>query len=144
MELNFDLGIKEYTVKGANGNIVIRFCPTDANFARRAYETFNILEKKHKERAEHINGNTSNEDAFEFTAKIDAEMRDAIDELFGCPICGGIFGTINLYASAGGSPIWLNFMNAVIDQFDDEIKRERFLAGEKAKKYTNKYTNHVV
>mgnify|MGYP006981382683 CR=1 FL=1 len=104
MELNFDLGIKEYTVKGANGNMVIRFCTTDANF----------------------------------------EMRDAIDELFGCPICGGIFGTINLYASAGGSPIWLNFMNAVIDQFDDEIKRERFLAGEKAKKYTNKYTNHVV
>lgn len=48
MELNFDLGIKEYTVKGANGNMVIRFCPTDANFARRAYETFNILEKSIK------------------------------------------------------------------------------------------------
>lgn len=139
MELSFDLGIKEYTVKGAKGKTVIRFSPTDANFARRAYETFTVLEKKQKERAEIINEKTSSEEAFEFTKRIDEEMRNSIDELFGCPVCEGVFGTINLYSMAGGSPVWLNFMNAILEQFDENIKRERYLVSEKAKKYTNKY-----
>lgn len=140
MELNFDLGIKEYTIKGANGEASIRFNPTDANFARSAYATFKELEQKQKERAELINEKTSNEEAFEFTARIDEEMRASIDKLFGTPVCEAIFGFINLYSMAGGSPIWLNFMTAVLDQFDEGVKRERYLVSEKAKKYTNKYT----
>ena len=139
MELVFDLGIKEYNIKGANGETTIRFNPTDANFARRAYEAFKVLEDKQKKRAELINENTSNEDAFEFTKKIDDEMRATIDELFGYPVCEAIFGTINLYSMAGFSPVCLNFMSAVLDQFDEGVKRERYLVSEKAKKYTNKY-----
>lgn len=98
------------------------------------------MEQKQKERAELINEKTSNEEAFEFTARIDEEMRASIDKLFGTPVCEAIFGFINLYSMAGGSPIWLNFMTAVLDQFDEGVKRERYLVSEKAKKYTNKYT----
>lgn len=138
MNLNFDLGIKEYAVKGATGEVLVRFNPTDANFAQRAYETFAELEKKQKERANVVK-ETDGEKAFEFTKKLDKEMREAIDALFGCELCKDLFGGMNLYSLAGGSPVWANFMTAIFNEFDDGIKRERYLVSEKAKKYTNKY-----
>ena len=77
MELTFDSGVKEYTIRGVNGIV------TD--------------------------------------------------------IADTLFGSVNAYSAANGAPIWQNFMTAIIEQFDEAVKREQALADEKIRKYTQKY-----
>lgn len=139
MELSFDSGVKEYLVHGVNGDVTLRFNPADANFAKDAYRAFDALKKKQDERAAMLERDIPDSELFNMIDEIDREMRVTIDDLFGQGVADAVFGRINAYASANGAPIWQNFMFAVLDQFEEGVKRERALADKKISKYTKKY-----
>ena len=66
-------------------------------------------------------------------------MREIIDGVFGQPVCAPLFGGVSVYAIAGGAPLWMNFILAIIDELDDGVKREKAFHSEKLAKYTQKY-----
>lgn len=139
MELSFDSGVKEYTIRGVNGVVTVYFNPADVNFAKKAYRVFNDLRKKQEERVAKLDTTEPGDELFDMVDSIDREMRDIINDLFGQDIADTLFGAVNAYSAANGAPVWQNFMNAIIDQFDEATKREQALADEKIRKYTQKY-----
>lgn len=107
--LNFQTSRKTFTV---NGNCEISFDPADINFVHRLFELMEDLEKEQKEDPKEM------DNVFEEFARRDKEMRAKIDAVFGEPVCEKVFGTTNVYSPAGGLPVCMNFLLAVIDEVD--------------------------
>ena len=139
MELNFHSGVKEYTIRGVNGIVTVHFNPADVNFAKKAYKAFDNLRKKQETRAKTLEKDIPDDELFDMVDTLDKEMRGIINDLFEQDIADTLFGSVNAYSAANGAPIWQNFMNAIINQFDEATKREQALADEKIRKYTQKY-----
>ena len=133
-ELTLNTGEIEYRL---NDKCTVRFNPTDPAFADRIYTALDELSKK-QERKD-IDGMTTRE-TFDYLRKLDADMRGTIDGCFGTPVCEPLFGSTSVYARADGMPLWMNLMLAIIDEFDDGIKREKAFHSEKLAKYTKKYS----
>ena len=79
------------------------------------------------------------DELFDMVDSLDNEMRSIINDLFSQDIADTLFGSVNAYSAANGAPVWQNFMTAIIEQFDEAVKREQALADEKIRKYTQKY-----
>lgn len=139
MELNFALGVKEYIVRGVNGEYTLRFNPTDAVFIERLYDAFVALDKKQDAYNEEIKRCGDKKEVFEIARRRNAEMREIIDGIFGEPICEAIFGNMSLYALADGLHVWTNFMFALMDEADSTYSREQKATNPRLKKYTEKY-----
>lgn len=116
-ELNFQTGRKTYTV---NGGAEISFDPADIRFVNQLFELVDKLEKKWQEPAPE-----DPMEVFSVAAYRDAEMRAEIDTVFGEPVCDKIFGSTNVYSLAGGLPVCMNFLLAVIDEIDAASEEER-------------------
>ena len=113
--LNFQTSRKTYTV---NDSCEISFDPADINFVNRL---FDLMEKMDK-----IRGTESQdvENVFKIAAQKDKEMRAEIDAVFGEPICEKVFGTTNVLSPAGGLPLCMNFLMAIIDEVDAASETE--------------------
>jgi hypothetical protein len=140
-ELLFDDGLVSFGINGGKATITIN--PTDADFFGKVYDSFSTLAKK-QDKFEDERKTVKKEEVFDFARKVSAEMRGVIDEIFApvcdaSSICDAIFGDMNLYAYAGGLPVWCNFLFAVMDKADDSISKEQKLTEPAIKKYTSKY-----
>ena len=137
MELNFANGVQSYTVNGVED--ALRLNPTDAEMLQKIYLAMKDLEGKQKERAKVGKRSEDIEETFSLLHALDQEMRGVLDGLFGDGLCEKIFGEMSLYASADGLPVWENFILAVIDLFDDSVKREAALSDKRIQKHVQKY-----
>ena len=108
--LDFQSARKTYTV---NGGEEISFDPTDINFVNRLFNLMDMLEKQQIEEPPQ-----EPKEVFDRAAKKDAEMRAEIDAVFDEPVCDKVFGKTNVFSPAGGLPICMNFLLAVIDEID--------------------------
>ena len=54
-----------------------------------------------------------------------------------------LFGGMNLFASAGGLPVWANLMLAVADEVETSMRGELKKREARIKKYTEKYQSKV-
>lgn len=136
-ELIFDTGLKTYKV---NGGQEISFNPADVSFVKRLYNAFNEL-------SEGQDGviapdETDGKKMFELAEQKDRAMREKIDAIFGEPICDKVFGSMSVYALAGGLPLWCNFLLAVIDEIDAAVSEEQRAANPKIEKYMAKYAKY--
>lgn len=127
--LNFETGRKTYTV---NGNCEISFDPADINFVNRFMGLMERMEKQQSEPAKEV-GNVFAE--FE---RRDKEMRAEIDEVFGEPVCDKVFGRTNVFSPAGGLPLCVNFLLAIVDEIDAASEQET-KPSEKLTAYIQKY-----
>lgn len=134
-ELKIETGLQEYQL---NDKCTVWFNPSDPAFAETVYNTFSDLKKEQDAKDCKLDG-MADKDVYAYLHDLDREMRTAINDVFGQNICDPLFGTMNVYASAGGMPIWMNLMLAIMDEFDESIKREKALHSEKLSKYTKKY-----
>ena len=137
MELNFANGVQSYTVNGVED--ALRLNPTDAEMLQKIYLAMKDLEGKQKERAKVEKRSEDIEETFFRLHALDQEMRGVLDILFGIGVCEKIFGEMSLYASADGLPVWENFILAVIDLFDDSVKREAALSDKRIQRHVQKY-----
>ena len=97
MELSFDSGVKEYTIRGVNGIVTVYFNPADVNFAKKAYKTFDDLRKKQETRAKTLEKDIPDDELFDMVDSLDKEMRSIINDLFGQDIADTLFGSVNAY-----------------------------------------------
>lgn len=127
--LNFQTSRKTYTV---NGNCEISFDPADINFVNRFMGLMERMEKQQSEPAKEV------DDVFAEFARRDKEMRAEIDEVFGEPICDKVFGRANVFSPAGGLPLCVNFLLAIVDEID-VVSEQETKPSEKLTAYIQKY-----
>lgn len=113
--LNFQTGRKTYTV---NEGCEISFDPADIRFVNGLFDLFEKLEKQQDEQPQNP------ENAFVYAAQRDRELRTQIDALFEEPVCEKIFGRTNVLSPAGGLPVAMNFLLALIDEVDAAAEKE--------------------
>ena len=133
-ELNFDLGLNEYDL---GGKVTVQFNPTDVSFLEKLSESFATLDRIQEEvKREEI---SDEKDVHNLAKNLDTKMREIIDALFGMDVCTPLFGEMNLFASAGGLPVWANLMLAIADEVQASMQGELEKRNDKIRKYTEKY-----
>ena len=133
--LSFSDGLEEYTL---NDRVTVRFNPTNASFLECLAALFEKLDALQEEVVA-AQETTPEEEVFPLAKSLDARMRDLLDGFFGIPVCGALFGSMNLFASAGGLPVWANLLLALTEEVEAAMQGE--LTGREARiaKYTAKY-----
>lgn len=134
--LNFETGLATFVV---NGSAEVTFNPTDERFMERLFDAFDQLAKKQDAHKQAIGELKDTKAIFEYTDRMDKEMRETIDAVFAQKISDAIFGSVSVYAMANGLPLWCNFLLAVMDKIDDTIIREKQTTNPRIAKYTAKY-----
>lgn len=137
-ELSFDSGLVTYSL---NGKCEVTFNPTDSNFVSRLYSAFEELDKKQESYKEQIEKISGKKEIFDFARERDVEMRGIIDGVFDSRVSDEVFGNMNVYALAGGLPVWANLMLAVMDEIDTSFSREQKATNPRIAKYQKKYHN---
>lgn len=84
MELNFESGLKEYTL---NGKVTVYFNPTDTRFAERLYTVFEALDKKQEQYKREIEQVGDKKEVFDIANARDAEMREMLNSIFETDVC---------------------------------------------------------
>lgn len=135
-EIVFDTGLVEFSL---NSTCTVAFNPTDSNFVKRLFDAFEYLDGKQEAYKEEIEKLSDRKEVFQVSAERDKEMREIIDGIFGAPVSDAAFGGMNVYALAGGLPVWCNLMLSVMDEIDTTFAREQRLTNARIKKYTEKY-----
>ena len=137
-ELNFATGLMTYKV---NGECEIRFNPADSAFVGRLFNTFDGLAKR-QDQAEVENQEMSGVELFAMSEQRDKEMRQAIDDIFGEPVCEKVFGKQDVYALADGLPLWCNFLMAIIDEVDASVTAQQKQSSPRVQHYMAKYAKY--
>ena len=135
--LNFQTSRKTYTV---NDSCEISFDPADIGFVNRLFDLMGKMDKQNNAEPQEV------ENVFEAFAKKDKDMRAEIDAVFGEPVCEKIFGTTNIFSPAGGLPLCMNFLLAVIDEVDAASETETKPSARVnayMQKYEKKYGKYV-
>lgn len=135
-ELNFDTGLVTYSI---NGKCELAFNPTDSTFVEKLFNAFDTLDKKQEAYKAEVEKTANKREVFETARKMDEEMRDIINEVFGFDVCTLLFDTMNVYALADGLPVWSNLMLGIMDEVDTTFARESKLTNPRIQKYTKKY-----
>ena len=133
--LNFDTGVVTYHM---NDTVDVVFNPTDTAFIERLFNTFDALDQKQEAYKAEIE-TAEKREIFAIAKKRDAEMRQMIDETLGAPVCDALFSGMNVYALAGGLPVWANLLLAIMDEVDSVFAREQKMTNARVRKYSEKY-----
>ena len=136
-ELNIDTGLVTYNLNDA---VQVTFNPTDSKFGERLFNIFEELDKKQNEYIENINNKKDSKELFEYSRELDKEMRGYLFTLFDMDIVTPLIGNINVFALAGGLPIWANILTALVDEMDSAVTANNELSKKRVDKYTKKYT----
>ena len=76
---------------------------------------------------------------FPIVRELDAKMRGVINEMFGDDVCTPLFGSVNLFASSGGLPLWANLLLAITDEVQSAMQGELDKREARIAKYVEKY-----
>ena len=136
MEITVDTGIREFNL---GGKVSVWFNPSDVFFAERIFEAFRTLEDKQNEYTDRLRNIGEDPKIFQFGHELDKDMRERVNSIFGQDVVTPLIGDCNVYALAGGLPIWANILTAVLDVMDDTVKEETKKSKQRVGKYTNKY-----
>ena len=136
--LNFTDGVEEYLLAG---KVSVSFNPTDINFLERLSRAFSELDALQEEVRSTREKLTDDREVFPIARELDGKMRAILNELFGKEICEPLFGSVNLFASSGGLPLWANLMLAITDEVQGAMKGELDAREKRIAKYVKKYKN---
>lgn len=135
-ELTFDTGLVTYNINGA---CEVSFNPTDSSFVEKLFDAFDMLDKRQEDYKAEIERTKTNREVFETARKMDSEMRNIINDVFGLEVCSAVFGTMNVYAMADGLPVWANLLLTIMDEIDTSFAKERKATDSRIAKYTKRY-----
>lgn len=132
--LNINKGYKSYTIND-DENTVITVKTTD----------FSIIDRLTKVQ-EHIGDivtdmqsikkNAAAEEYLAALDKADIKVKAELDEVFDSPVSAAVFGKMNSLSFAGGQPVALNFLEAIIPEISADLEDEQKASAEKIEKYT--------
>lgn len=136
LELNHDTGVQEISI---NGKVTVLLNLTDIDFAERVFNAFDDMEKKQEEYQKMLDTSDARS-LFQTARKMDSDMRDTINSLFGTDVCTPLYGTMNVYSRADGLPVWCNLMLSLIENMDETITAEKKKTNPKLQKYIAKFS----
>ena len=137
-ELKFSDGLEEYSL---NGRVTVRFNPTDASFLEKLTTLFSALDALQEE-VSALQATIPEDDdsaVLALARDLDGRMRALLDDFFGEPVCDALFGSMNLFASAGGLPVWANLLLALSEEVENAMQGELSAREKRIAKYTAKY-----
>ena len=134
--LNFEVGKVSYSL---NDKIEVSFNPTDTEFIEKLYDTFDKLDREQEDYKAKIETLAEPKEIFAFIKEKDKEMRKLIDAIFDASVSDAVFGDMNVYAMAGGLPVWANLLFAIMDEIDGGFAREKKATSPRVEKYLEKY-----
>ena len=135
-ELKFSDGIEEYRL---NDRVSVRFNPTDVDFLEKLSSTFEKLDALQEETRKSRESITDDREVFPVARELDGKMRAVLNDLFGKEICEPLFGSMNVFASSGGLPVWANLMLAISDEVQSSMSSELAAREKRIEKYVKKY-----
>ena len=135
-ELKVSDGLEEYRL---NDRVTVRFNPTDVGFLEKLSHTFEQLDLLQDEVRKSRDSITDDREVFPIVRELDAKMRGVINELFGDDVCTPLFGSVNLFASSGGLPLWANLVLAITDEVQSSMSSELAAREKRIAKYVEKY-----
>ena len=109
----------------------------DLDRLSRAFSELDSLQEEVRSTREKI---TDDREVFPIARELDGKMRTILNELFGKEICEPLFGSVNLFASSGGLPLWANLLLAITDEVQGAMKGELDAREKRIAKYVEKYT----
>ncbi len=133
--LNFDTGYKEYSINGDESK-VIRIDTTD-------YALFDRIQKvsKNIDKLSENYRNTkveTDEQANELFVKVDKDIREQINKIFGYDVSSVVFGITNCMSiTKSGHMLFENFLNALIPVIKNDMQEAVNKQNERVKKYTS-------
>ena len=132
--LNINTGYKTYSING-DENAAIRVRTTD----------FSIIDRLSKVKA-HVGGivedmkRLKESDTVEAYltafAEADKRVKAELDAVFDSPVSAAVFGGMNCLSFAGGQPVALNFLEAIMPEIKRDLETEHSAAKEKIDAYT--------
>ena len=132
--LKINLGYKEYTIND-DENAKIRINTTDFGLIDR----LNKMRNKAGDIVAELEEIKQSEDEEIILSAItisDEKIRALIDEVFGEGTSNNVFGGINCLSLAGGQPVALNFLDAIMPVIQADIEKEQKASDKRIKKYT--------
>lgn len=135
-ELKIATGVETYKL---NDSVEVSFNPTDAAFGEKLFNAFDTLDKRQESYKAEVGKAEGKRELFDVVRKLDGEMREIINDVFEFDVCSGLFRELNVYALAGGLPLWANLLFAIMDEMDETVMREKKAMNPRIAKYTKKY-----
>ena len=132
--LVFDRGYKEYTINGDDTK-TIKIYTSDWNVLDRLSKVRDSIAGKVKELGD-LPENSGFDETMEKLSSVEREVRAELDKAFGTPVCENVFGDMNCLSFAGGQPVVLNFLEAIIPEIRKGFEEEQKKADAKLSKYT--------
>ncbi len=134
--LNFSDGLQDYRL---NDRVTVCFNPTDLGFLERVASAFEKLDAIQEEVRASRETITDEREVFPLARDLDARMRAILNELFDAEICTPLFGSMNLFASSCGLPVWANLMLAITEEVQNSMQDELQQREQRIAKYVEKY-----
>lgn len=136
MNLHIDTGVVEYRL---NDKVSIWLNPADPAFVKRILDRFSDLEAQDLAWREKLKALEDPKEVMATYDEGDAMFRAALDDILGAGTCDALLGPVSVLAFAGGSPIWMNILLAVIDIIDEAVTKEQGATNPKLDAYLKKY-----
>ena len=93
-ELVFDTGVVSFSLNGA---CTVSFNPTDSEFVKRLFDSFDALDKKQDAYKAEIEKMADKKQIFEIARRLDAEMREINEDMFEKQVWDALFRIMNVY-----------------------------------------------
>lgn len=132
--LNINKGHKSYTIND-DENTVITVKTTDFSIIDRLTKVQEHIGDIVTE-MQSIKKNAAAEEYLAALDKADKKVKAELDEVFDSPVSAAVFGNMNSLSFAGGQPVALNFLEAVIPEISADLEDEQKASAEKIEKYT--------
>ena len=136
-------GIKHLPVymDGVDTARKVDYNPADNGFAESLYRLPSKLSQIRESKNKQYDEEADPAARFDISRAEDAEMREAVDSLFGDGFCRDVFKT-RLFAMADGMTVVENFLFALLDEMDESITDNLSKRDARIKKYTEKYSRY--
>ena len=133
-QLTINKGYKEYSING-DENAVIRVKTTDFSLIDRL---FGVKEKiaSTVQAMEQLKDSENTDAILESIKKADIEVKQELDRVFDFGVSEVVCGDMNSLSFAGGQPVALNFLEAIIPEIKKDLEAEQGAAQKRIDKYT--------
>lgn len=132
---------KPVIMDGVDTGRTVDFNPADQGFAESLYGLVSKLGKIHEAKKKEYEAEKDIANRFEISMAEDAEMRKAVDSVFGDGFCKDVF-KVRLFAISDGMTVIENFLMAILDEMDESVTENLAKRDARIKKYTEKYSKY--
>lgn len=131
--LNINKGYKTYSING-DENAVITVKTTDFGIIDRLTKVREHAAKIIGE-LEKIESDAAPEVYLKAMSEADEKVKAELDTVFDSPVSKAVFGNMNSLSFAGGQPVAVNFIEAILPEITKDLNEEHNAAAEKIGKY---------